>query len=80
MGDVREIQISVEGWEMFRGWAQTLAEAEASGEDVPTLQDVDAVVAWLHDHDEIERSITTEEARLLIEACLKGGLVSVRVA
>lgn len=75
---VREIKIRPEGWQMFRGWAQSLAEAQAWGEDVPGLHDVDAVVEWLNERQEIEWPVTTEQARLLIETCLKGGQGAVR--
>lgn len=75
MNEPRTIQIRAEGWAIFRGWAQLLAEAEAWGEDdVPGIQDVDAVVAWLDERHEIEYPIDTEQARILIESCLKGGI------
>lgn len=64
---------------MFRGWAQQLSEAAELGEDVPDIQDVDAVVEWLEDRLEIKPPLTTEHARVLIEACVKGGILEVEV-
>lgn len=78
MNDVRTLKIRPEGWAIFRGWVQSLAEAEAWGEDVPSTQDVDAVVAWLDERHEIEYPLTTEQARILIESCVKGGINKVR--
>lgn len=78
-GDVAErtIRIRVEGWATFRGWVQTLYDAEKNGEAVPDIQDVDAVVEWLDDHYEIKPPVDTRQARVLIEACLKGGTMQV---
>lgn len=64
---------------LFRRWAQALHDAEVVGENAPGIQDVDAVVDWLDERDMIEHPVDREQARVLIEACLKGGMLTVAV-
>jgi hypothetical protein len=74
----RTLQVKPEGLQAFRRYAQALAEAESRGEDVPALQDLDAVVDWLDERDLIVAPVPSREhARLLIEMCAKGGTTTV---
>jgi hypothetical protein len=75
---VRTLRMRPESWSLFLGWVQSLSEAEAWGEEVPDVQDLDATVQWLLDRHELEPPVGPTEARIIIEACLKGGMTQVR--
>lgn len=73
--------MSEQSWDLFKGWVQALAEAQTAGEcDIPAIHDLDAVVEWLHDRDELHDPVGIVEARIIIEACLKGGVTQVKRA
>lgn len=79
LSEQRTIRVRPEGLQAFRGWAVALAEAEQSGEQVPALQDLDAVCDWLVERDLIHDPVPSREhARILIELCLKGGEMEVQ--
>lgn len=75
---VRTLRMRPESWTLFLGWVQALSEAEERGEEVPMVQDLDAAVEWLQARDELEPPVGPTEARIIIEACLRGGVTQVR--